>query len=113
MSPAAAALVSLTLVTGLALVASAAPRLRRPSLPARLDPYLRGLEPQRTRLLNEEQPPLTPFPALERVLRPVVEEAARMVDRWLGGPGKPRTASPATPAPLDARPVLPDAPALR
>jgi tight adherence protein C len=86
MSPAAATLVSLTLVIGLALVASAAPRLRRPSLPARLDPYLRGLEPQRTRLLNEEQPPLTPFPALERVLRPVVEEAARIVDRWLGGP---------------------------
>jgi tight adherence protein C len=85
MSQVTAVLVSLTLVTGLALVASAAPRRRRPTLAARLDPYLRGLEPQRTRLLHEEQPPLTPFPALERLLRPVLEEGARIVERLLGG----------------------------
>jgi tight adherence protein C len=85
MSQVAAVLVSLTLVIGLVLVASAAPRRRRPTLPARLDPYLRGLEPQRSRLLHEEQPPVTPFPALERLLRPVLEEGARIVERWLGG----------------------------
>ncbi len=85
MSLLTAVLVSLVLVTGLALVASAAPRLRRPGLPARLDPYLRGLEPRRTSLLQEEQPPLTPFPAIEWLLRPVLEEGARIVERWLGG----------------------------
>ncbi len=85
MSQVTAALVSLILVIGLALIASAAPRLRRPRLPARLDPYLRGLEPRRTSLLHEEQPPLTPFPALERLLRPVIEEGARVAERWLGG----------------------------
>ncbi|HZD72254.1 MAG TPA: type II secretion system F family protein [Actinomycetes bacterium] len=91
MSQVAAALVSLLLVIGLALIASAAPRLRRPRLPARLDPYLRGLEPRRTSLLHEEQPPLTPFPALEGVLRPVFEEGARIAERWLGGsPGVAR-----------------------
>jgi tight adherence protein C len=69
----------------LALLASAAPRLRRPTLLARLDPYLRGLEPQRTRLLRDEQPPLVPSPTLERLLRPVLEEGARIIERWLGG----------------------------
>jgi tight adherence protein C len=85
MSQVTAALVSLTLVIGLALITSAGPRLRRPSLLARLDPYLRGLEPQRTSLLHEEQPPLTPFPALERLLRPVFDEGARIAERLLGG----------------------------
>jgi hypothetical protein len=85
MSQATAALVSLTLAIGLALITSAGPRLRRPSLLARLDPYLRGLEPQRTSLLHEEQPPLTPFPALERLLRPVFDEGARIAERLLGG----------------------------
>ena len=85
MSQAAAAAVSLIFVIGLTLVASAAPHLRRPRLPARLDPYLRGLEPRRTSLLHEEQQPLTPFPALERLLRPVFEEGARIAERLLGG----------------------------
>jgi len=85
MSQVTAALVSLTLVLGLALIASGAPRRRRPSLPARLAPYLRGLEPRRTSLLREEQAPLTRFPTLERLLRPVLEEGARITERWLGG----------------------------
>jgi tight adherence protein C len=29
--------------------------------------------------------PLTPLPALERLLRPLLEEGARRVERWLGG----------------------------
>ncbi len=85
MSQPTAVLVSLTLVVGLALLASAAPRLRRPTLLARLDPYLRGLEPQRSRLLHEEQPPLMPSPTLERLLQPLLEEGTRIIERWLGG----------------------------
>ncbi len=84
MSFAAALLTSLTLVVGLALLASAVPR-RRPRLPARLDPYLRGLEPRQTRLLETEEGPLVPFPVLERLLRPILEEGGRLVERCLGG----------------------------
>jgi hypothetical protein len=57
------------LVLGVALAVSGAPRQRRPRLAARLDPYLRGLQPARTRLLDAGDPPLTPLPALERLLR--------------------------------------------
>ena len=48
----AAVLVSFGVVGGLVLAASGAPRRRRPRLAARLDPYLRGLEPATTRLLK-------------------------------------------------------------
>jgi len=85
MSLAAALLTSLTLVVGLVLLASAVPRRRRPRLLARLDPYLRGLEPRRTRLLEAEEAPLVPFPVLERLLRPILEEGGRLVERCLGG----------------------------
>ena len=44
--------------------------MRRPRLDARLDPYLRGLEPATTRLLAGVEAPLTPLPALERLLGP-------------------------------------------
>jgi hypothetical protein len=47
--------------------------------------YLRGLRPERTRLLEAGDPPLTPLPALERLLRPLLQEGARAVERWLGG----------------------------
>jgi tight adherence protein C len=50
-----------------------------------VDPYLRGLQPARTRLLEAGDPPLTPLPALERLLRPLLQEGARTVERWLGG----------------------------
>ena len=53
-----AVLVSAGLVGGLVLVVSGAPRLRRPRLAARLDPYLRGLEPATTRLLDGAGAPL-------------------------------------------------------
>jgi tight adherence protein C len=78
-------LVIAVLVLGVALVVSGAPRQRRPRLAARLDPYLRGLQPARTPLLEAGDPPLTPLPALERLLRPLLEEGARTVERWLGG----------------------------
>lgn len=80
-----ALLVSLGFVLGLALIVAAVPRPRQPRLADRLDPYLRGLIPPRSRLLAREEHPLTPFPALERLLRPLVQEGAHLVDRWAGG----------------------------
>jgi tight adherence protein C len=85
MSFPAGLLVLAMLVGGVALAGSGAPRQRRPRLAARLDPYLRGLQPERTRLLAAGEPPLTPLPALERLLRPLLQEGARVVERWLGG----------------------------
>jgi tight adherence protein C len=82
---AAALLVSMMLVAGVGLVLSGAPRRRRPRLAARLDPYLRGLEPSRTRLLEGTRVPLTPLPALERLLGPLLREGGRIIERWLGG----------------------------
>ena len=84
MSPAAVA-VSLGVVGGLVLMVLGAPRMRRPRLDARLDPYLRGLEPATTRLLAGAEAPLTPLPALERLLGPLLRDGARLVERWLGG----------------------------
>ena len=81
----AAVAVSLGLVAGLVLAVRGAPRARRPRLAARLDPYLRGLEPATTRLLEGAERPLTPLPALERLLRPLLNDGARLVERWLGG----------------------------
>jgi tight adherence protein C len=77
--------ISLAFVAGLALIASAVPRTRQPHLAARLDPYLRGLVPPRSRLLDRDEPPLTPFPTLERLLQPLLQEGARLADRWIGG----------------------------
>ncbi len=87
MNGAAALLVSAMLAVGLALIGSAAPWRQRPPLAARLDPYLRGLRPLRTRLLQRDEAPLTPFPAVERLLRPLLAEAAGLAERWLGGSG--------------------------
>jgi tight adherence protein C len=84
MSPAAVA-VSVGLVAGVVLAVLGAPRMRRPRLAARLDPYLRGLEPATTRLLQGAETPLTPLPALERLLGPLLQDGARLVERWLGG----------------------------
>jgi tight adherence protein C len=78
-------LVSLALVVGVALAASGAPRRRRPRLAARLEPYLRGLAPARSRLLEADEAPLIPLPALERLLGPLLQEGARLVGGWLGG----------------------------
>lgn len=85
MSPAAALLTCLTLALGLVLVGSGSPARRSPRLPARLDPYLRGLEPRSTRLLETEEPPLVPFPLLDRLLRPILDEGGQIVERCLGG----------------------------
>jgi tight adherence protein C len=85
MSPPAALLISLLLVAGLVLVAHAAPGRRSPRLVARLEPYLRGLEPRTTRLLETVEPPLIPVPRLDRLLRPILDEGGQVIGRCLGG----------------------------
>ena len=82
---AGAVLVSVGLVAGVVLVVSGAPKVRRPRLAARLDPYLRGLEPATSRLLDGAGERLTPLPALERLLGPLLRDGACLVERWLGG----------------------------
>jgi len=69
--------------TGLALAVAYAPPLRTPRLDDRLAPYLRDA-PRPSRLLAAPET-LTPFPTLERLLRPVLADAARHLDRWFGG----------------------------
>jgi tight adherence protein C len=85
MSAAAALLTCLTLVFGLMLVGSGTPLRRPPRLAARLDPYLRGLEPRSTQLLDTEEAPLVPLSVLDRLLRPILDEGGQLVERCLGG----------------------------
>ena len=68
---------------GLLLAASGVPTARRPSLDDRLAPYLRDA-PRPSRLLSATDV-LTPFPTLERLLRPVLGDAVRFLERWVGG----------------------------
>jgi tight adherence protein C len=68
---------------GLLLAATGAPMARRPGLDARLAPYLRDT-PRPSSLLRSTEA-LTPFPTLERLLRPVLGDAVRFVERWVGG----------------------------
>jgi len=60
-----------------------APRNRRPRLDDRLAPYLRDTA-RRSSLLAID-PAHTPFPTLERILRPVMGDATKLLDRVLGG----------------------------
>ena len=83
MSAAAGATVGLLGGTGLWLALTGVPPMRRPRLDARLAPYLRDA-PRPSKLLTTERA-LTPFPTLERLLRPLLRDAGRAVDRWLGG----------------------------
>jgi tight adherence protein C len=68
---------------GLLLAASGTPWARRPTLDDRLGPYLRDA-PRPSRLLAGADT-LTPFPTVERLLRPVLGDAGRILERWLGG----------------------------
>ena len=69
--------------TGALVALTSTPRSRRPTLDARLAPYLRDT-PRPSRLLDTSTA-LTPFPTLERLLRPVMGDLVRAVDRWVGG----------------------------
>jgi tight adherence protein C len=69
-------------------VAAAPPVRRRQVLDTRLAPYLRDA-PAPSRLLAGERT-RTPFPTAERILRPVLTDAVRALDRLLGGSGPVR-----------------------
>jgi tight adherence protein C len=68
---------------GVLLAAAGTPWARRTTLDDRLAPYLRDA-PRPSRLLARSGA-LTPFPSLERLLRPVLGDATRLVERWIGG----------------------------
>ncbi len=70
---------------GLALVGFSFPVFRRPVLSDRVHPYLGG-GPTPSRLLVDDSVS-TPFPTLERLLRPSLRRAARSLDRWAGAGG--------------------------
>ena len=76
------ALLGLVLGTGLVLVLGGLPPLRRTSLDARLEPYLRDTA-RPSRLLAD--PPRSPLPVLGRLAAPAMHDAARAVERVLGG----------------------------
>jgi tight adherence protein C len=65
------------------------PALRRPSLDDRLAPYLR--DAARPSRLLERAETVTPFPTLERIVGPVLADATRLLERWLGGGGSVRS----------------------
>ncbi len=68
---------------GLFLAFTGLPAARRPTLDARLAPYLRDA-PRPSRLLVSDAT-LTPFPTLERLMRPVLGDLTGGVERWVGG----------------------------
>jgi tight adherence protein C len=80
---------ALGLVAGLGLVLTTArtPWLRRPRLDDRLGPYLRDAAPSS---LLREPPRQAGFGTLERLLAPLLRDAARWVERVSGGPGTVR-----------------------
>jgi len=77
------ALLGLLAAAGLCLAVAASPPMRRPRLDDRLAPYLRDA-PRPSRLLTQTRG-LTPFPTLERLLGPLLRDAAGVVDRVVGG----------------------------
>lgn len=68
---------------GAVLAISGTPPMRRPRLDDRLAPYLRDT-PRPSRLLAASTA-VTPFPTVERLVRPVLSDLAGRLDRWLGG----------------------------
>jgi len=73
---------------GLAIAGSRLPALRRPSLDDRLAPYLRDSTPP-SRLLARDRT-VTPFPTLERLIAPLMADAVRRLERFLGGASSAR-----------------------
>jgi tight adherence protein C len=68
---------------GLVVSVSRLPVLRRPNLDDRLAPYLRDSTPP-SRLLARERT-ISPFPTLERLAAPLMADAVRGLERFLGG----------------------------
>jgi tight adherence protein C len=76
-------LLGLVAAAGLVAVSRRLPAARRPRLDDRLAPYLR--DAARPSGLLRSQKALTPFPSLERLAAPFVADAARLIERLLGG----------------------------
>ena len=68
---------------GLVVAIRATPPMRRTTLADRLAPYLRDA-PRPSRLLDEARA-ATPFPTVERLIGPVLRDAADLIDRVVGG----------------------------
>lgn len=77
------AVLGATAAGGAIVVVRAAPPLRRPRLESRLAPYVR--DTARPSRLIENARVVTPFPTLERLLRPVISDAVKLIERVLGG----------------------------
>lgn len=77
------ALLAVLAVGGVWLAVVSSPPMRRPRLEDRLAPYLRDTTPP-SRLLADGRG-ITPFPAVERLLGPVLRDLADRVDRLVGG----------------------------
>jgi tight adherence protein C len=80
------ALLGLAVSGGLVLTWSRLPFRRRPSLAARLAPYVGELsaEELRRRYLDDART-VTPWPTLERLVRPSLARGADLLERILGG----------------------------
>jgi tight adherence protein C len=85
-SPAAGALLGLALGGGLVMTWSRLPLRQRPTLDARLAPYVGALsaEAMRRRYLDSART-VTPWPTLERLVRPSLARGADLLERILGG----------------------------
>jgi tight adherence protein C len=68
---------------GLVVAVSRLPVLQRPTLDDRLAPYLRDSAPP-SRLLARDRT-ISPFPTLERIVAPLMADAVRGLERFLGG----------------------------
>lgn len=77
------ALLGLIAALGVFTVVVRSPLVRRPRLDDRLAPYVRDA-PRPSRLLMTHSS-ITPFPTIEKLLGPIVRDAAAAVDRALGG----------------------------
>ncbi|HZI95994.1 MAG TPA: type II secretion system F family protein [Actinomycetales bacterium] len=75
---------------GLWLVVVRLPVMRRPTLDDRLAPYLRDAARPSRLLGGSSSSTSGPFSVLERMLSPVMDDAARWVERITGGPGTVR-----------------------
>lgn len=85
MSPTRATIVVAIGLLGLTVLVSALPRFRRPSLAARLVPYLGALGPTRSRLLVADA---VPRGGIAGVFEPVLEDLARRMLRVFGDDGR-------------------------
>jgi tight adherence protein C len=89
MTPSAiGAVLGASVAGGVIVAVRAAPPFRRPRLDSRLAPYVSDTA-RPSRLIGEARV-VTPFPTLERLLRPVLADAVRLIERVLGGSGSVR-----------------------